>query len=322
MAEKKQSLLALIEILKKYSDTEHSLTTKEIQTYLLNEYGIELDRRTLYSSMDLLRDFGYEISEYDGNGYYLMERDFEKGEILLLCNAIHASHFISSRQSDDLIKKLLNTQSKYERSEFKDNVYMPNPLKTPNKQLILNIEEVSDAIKNNRQLSFNYLKYNDKKQLVARRDYLYIVEPRYIVYADGRPYVIVTSKNYNGFIHYRIDRMKDCNVLMEKSRPLNKKDDPYEYAKNILFMYAGDTHTVTFKCDEKVLDHMVDIFGSDLFIYSNNDGSFNIKVKTPDKGALYLAGQYMEYITIVEPKKLKDEFIKLIEDTKKRYKNE
>ena len=99
MAEKKQSLLALIEILKKYSDENNLLSIKDIQTYLISEYDIELDRRTLYTSMELLRDFGYEISEYNGNGYYLIERQFEKAEILLLCNAIHASHFISSKQS-------------------------------------------------------------------------------------------------------------------------------------------------------------------------------------------------------------------------------
>ena len=104
--------------------------------------------------MELLRDFGYEISEYDGNGYYLMERQFEKAEILLLCNAIHASHFISSKQSDELIKKLLDTQSKYDHKEFKDKVYMANPLKTSNKQLLFNIEIVSQAIKENRKISF------------------------------------------------------------------------------------------------------------------------------------------------------------------------
>ena len=51
-------------------------------------------------------------------GYYLQEKQFDKAEILLLCNAIHASHFISKKQSNRLIKKLLKTQSKYEAKEF------------------------------------------------------------------------------------------------------------------------------------------------------------------------------------------------------------
>ena len=315
MAEKKQSLLALIEILKKHSDENHALSIKDIQSHLLNEYDIELDRRTLYTSMELLRDFGYEISEYDGNGYYLMERQFEKAEILLLCNAIHASHFISSKQSDELIKKLLDTQSKYDHKEFKDKVYMANPLKTSNKQLLFNIEIVSQAIKENRKISFAYLRYNTKKELIERRSDPYIVEPRYIVYSDSRPYLIVTSLN-----HYRLDRMKDVEILNEKSRVLPKSSDPYEYARNKLFMYTGEVQTITFKCNNSILDHMIDIFGPDLLLIPDKDDTFTIKVKTSTQGALYLAGQYMENITIIEPESIKNEFIKTLKESLKRYK--
>lgn len=320
MAEKKQSLLALIEILKKHSDENHALSIKDIQSHLLNEYDIELDRRTLYTSMELLRDFGYEISEYDGNGYYLMERQFEKAEILLLCNAIHASHFINSKQSDELIKKLLDTQSKYDHKEFKDKVYMANPLKTSNKQLLFNIEIVSQAIKENRKISFTYLRYNTKKELIERRSDPYIVEPRYIVYSDSRPYLIVTSLNHEGFIHYRLDRMKDVEILNEKSRVLPKSSDPYEYARNKLFMYTGEVQTITFKCNNSILDHMIDIFGPDLLLIPDKDDTFTIKVKTSTQGALYLAGQYMENITIIEPESIKDEFIKILKESLKRYK--
>ena len=320
MAEKKQSLLALIEILKKHSDENHALSIKDIQSHLLNEYDIELDRRTLYTSMELLRDFGYEISEYDGNGYYLMERQFEKAEILLLCNAIHASHFISSKQSDELIKKLLDTQSKYDHKEFKDKVYMANPLKTSNKQLLFNIEIVSQAIKENKKISFTYLRYNTKKELIERRSDPYIVEPRYIVYSDSRPYLIVTSLNHEGFIHYRLDRMKDVEILNEKSRVLPKSSDPYEYARNKLFMYTGEVQTITFKCNNNILDHMIDIFGPDLLLIPDKDDTFTIKVKTSTQGALYLAGQYMENITIIEPESIKNEFIKTLKESLKRYK--
>lgn len=320
MAEKKQSLLALIEILKKHSDENHALSIKDIQSHLLNEYDIELDRRTLYTSMELLRDFGYEISEYDGNGYYLMERQFEKAEILLLCNAIHASHFINSKQSDELIKKLLDTQSKYDHKEFKDKVYMANPLKTSNKQLLFNIEIVSQAVKENRKISFTYLRYNTKKELIERRSDPYIVEPRYIVYSDSRPYLIVTSLNHEGFIHYRLDRMKDVEILNEKSRVLPKSSDPYEYARNKLFMYTGEVQTITFKCNNSILDHMIDIFGPDLLLIPDKDDTFTIKVKTSTQGALYLAGQYMENITIIEPESIKDEFIKILKESLKRYK--
>ena len=47
MAEKKQSVLAILEILKKHSDEEHILTLRQLQDHLENEYNIVLERRTI-----------------------------------------------------------------------------------------------------------------------------------------------------------------------------------------------------------------------------------------------------------------------------------
>ena len=318
-----QSLLYLLEILTKYSDEDHILNAREIQDHLLNEYNCTVDRRTLYTQISRLKEMGYEISSFEdnGKGCYLVERQFEKGEILLLCNAIHSSHFISSKQSDDLIKKLLKTQSKYDQAEYRDRVYMANPLKASNKQLLYNIEIVSEAIKDNMQLSFTYMRYDTKKQLVPRRPEPYIIEPRYIVYQDSRAYVVVTSENHDGFIHYRIDRMKDPKIMDKEVKKLPKTVDPYEYAKNKLFMYTGDTETVTFRCKESIIDQMIDIFGPEISIIPNKDGYFLMNIKTNKTGAKYLAQQFMDYITIIEPEGYRKDFLNNLKESIKRYKD-
>ena len=151
MAEKKQSNMLLLDILKKYSDENHILSTKDLQRLLENQYGVNLERRTIYSNLEILRQAGYKISDVadNGKGYFLEERQFSKGEVLLLCNAIHASHFISQKQSKKLIDTLLDTQSRYDAKEFTDKVYMPNPQKTSNKELMYNVEIVSEAIREN-----------------------------------------------------------------------------------------------------------------------------------------------------------------------------
>ncbi len=321
MAEKKHSTLALLEILKKYSDEEHILTLRQLQDHLENEYNIALERRTIYSNIDILEDFGYEISGFEdnGKGYYLISREFDKAEILMLANAVHASHFISSSNSDALIRKLLDTQSRYTKAEFRDKVYMPNPSKTLNRQLMYTISVVSEAIRDSRQLQFIYMHYDGRKKAVPRRKDPYIVEPRYIVYSDSRPYMIVTSENHPGFIHYRMDRMNDAQILDRKSRTLSKREDPYAYAKNKLFMYSGDMEAVTFRCRNNIMDHMIDLFGPDLRVIDNNDGTFSIRVKVPLQGAIYLAEQFLDNITIIEPESLRESFLQHLEEAQKRY---
>ena len=321
MAEKKQSNLLVLDILRENSDENHILSVKDIQALLEARYGLILERRAIYSNLEILAQQGYEISDFkdNGKGYFLVSRQFDKGEVLLLCNAIHASHFISQKQSKKLIDTLLATQSRYDQKDFAVKTYMPNPQKTENKQLMYNVEIVSDAIRERKMLQFTYLKYGKDKKLVARRPEPYIVEPRYIVYADSRAYMIVTSPNHEGFIHYRLDRIADATVMEKSARKLPKDTDAYDYARNKLFMYSGDMEYVIFKCDEKILDQMIDIFGSDANIDFINDNEFTIRVKTSKTGALYLAQQFMEYIEIVEPTELRDEFRQHLKNAVKKY---
>ena len=108
MAEKKQSNLLVLDILRENSDENHILGVKDIQALLEARYGLVLERRAIYSNLEILAQQGYEISDFkdNGKGYFLVSRQFDKGEVLLLCNAIHASHFISQKQSKKLMKHL------------------------------------------------------------------------------------------------------------------------------------------------------------------------------------------------------------------------
>ena len=84
-------------------------------------------------------------------------------------------------------------------------------------------------------------------------------------------------------------------------------------------MYAGETNTVTFRCKESILDQMIDIFESDMPVILENDGNVIINVKTTDTGALFLAQQYMDAITIVKPIELRNKFIEQLREVEKRY---
>ena len=132
--------------------------------------------------------------------------------------------------------------------------------------------------------------------------------------------MIVTSANHPGFIHYRLDRMKDALVLEEKSVILRNSRDAYEYARNKLFMYAGEMNYVTFRCHESIMDHMIDLFGPSIGVMSDDGEHFLIRVKTPETGAMFLAQQYLDSMVIVEPEELRDKMRKVLKDAVKRYK--
>ncbi|MBR2677753.1 MAG: WYL domain-containing protein [Solobacterium sp.] len=321
MADKKEIPFALLETLQEYTDEDHILSTKEIIMLLEENYGLELERRTLYANVDMLKNFGYKISTWqeNGYGYYMEKHQFDKSEVLLLCNAIHSSHFISAKESRQMVDKLLDTLSLQQREEYKDQVYLPNPRKTNNNVLLDTLSMVSSAIRNRHPISFTYLKYDENKKLVPRREEPYVVEPRYIVYQDSRPYLITTSDHHDGFANYRIDRISDLKIDDRKFPVLRKTQDAYEYAKNMYYMFNDAQTTAVIRCEQRILDHVIDTFGTECMIIPVDKNHFDVHIRGCETGIILFAQQYLDAASILEPKSLQKEMIKRFKTALRSY---
>ena len=315
MADKKDIPFALLDILKRYTDEEHILSGKEILSLLENEYDLTLERRTLYANVEVLKKFGHKISTWqeNGYGYYLEEHEFRKSEILLLCNAIHSSHFISAKESSQLIHKLLSSLSMHQRKEYTDRVYLPRRGKTSNTALMNSISIVSQAIRDRHPVAFTYLQYSERKELIPRREKPYVVEPRYIVFQDSRAYVIATSDHHEGFANYRLDRIADISIVQDEKVPTLPKDmDAYEYAKNMYYMFNDEQLSAVIRCQKRVLDHVIDIFGTDCIIHPSDRDHFDVHIRGSRQGIILFAQQYLDAAEILEPSSLRQEMKDLL----------
>lgn len=173
--------------------------------------------------------------------------------------------------------------------------------KTTNTELMHSIETAEEAINKGKKMSFYYLHYDKSLTLVRRDDKPTIIEPRYIVYQDARPYLIVTGRKESKITHYRIDKISTAKVLSEDSDPSFKTQDAYDYAKNKLFMFSGKMIKVHFRCKKRILDAMVDIFGTDLILIDRDPRYYEFTVEVNENGVLYLAQQFLDAIEIVSP---------------------
>ena len=54
MSEKKEIPLALLEIMTRYTDADHILNSKSVRRILNDEYGLSMERRTMYANFDVL----------------------------------------------------------------------------------------------------------------------------------------------------------------------------------------------------------------------------------------------------------------------------
>ena len=324
MADKKTSIFAILDILTRDSDENHLLKEPEIRKKVEMIYHIHIDRRTLYSNINMLKEYGYDIETYadNGKGYFLRERQFEPSEVFLLCNAIHSSNLIPNKSSKDLINNLLKTQSKYYAENYNNLVYVENKNKKDNKEFFLNIELLSEAITEKSCVSFNYTTYDVNKKLVNRRDELYRICPYYLIYADEKTFLIGKSLNHpdNGLIHFRVDKIKNLKKTDDSYIRKTKTEDPYEYAKNKVYMYHGDELKISIKCDNSILDDIIDRFGKDITIEALDKNHFKAYIKSTKQGMIYFALQYINHMEVIEPKSLRKEIKSALEDGVKKYK--
>lgn len=321
MQEKKTGILAILDILKEHSDENHLLSQKEIADFIRTKYNLDFDRRTIYDNISKLKEFGYDIETFEDNrkGYCLRERDFESSEVFLLCNAIHASNMLPQKNSKDLIDKLLNTQSKYVKENFHTNVFLQNTTKKENKQFFLNIELLAEAIKNHHAISFDYTKYNLKKEVVNRREEKYTLSPYYLVYANEKTYLIGKLHKHEGLTHFRVDKIKNIDNTELKYEQLDNKQDPYQYAKTKVYMYSGEGKVISIKCDMSILDDIFDRFGLDIMIYEDDENHFIANIKGNEEGMKYFALQYIEHLEVLEPLSLRESIKQSLNEGTKKY---
>lgn len=311
----------VLNILEKESDSTHVISPAELLNLLKSEYDIKIDRRTLYNTIDELIDNGYSIETYNDNhkGYCLLEREFDESEAFLITNAIYASNLIPGEDSRNLINRILDTQSVYSREKLNNLELIENKNKKDNDQFFDNISIISKAIKSSSVISFDYTRYNIYKKLVKRREKRYTVSPYYMVYKNDTVYLLSKTINHEDLSIYRLDRMinvKNEEINKYESIPLT---DPYDYIQKHMFMFSGKTSVVRLKCHMSVLDNLIDTFGKNIIISTLDDEHFIATFDSSLHGMKYFCLQYLDSVEVLEPKELKEEVIKSLNNAIKRY---
>ena len=103
----KLKLLLIMQYLQENSDETHPVSTEEL-TEMLLEHGIECERKSIYSDIQTLRDFGLQVQRVKSpaNGYQLLTRTFEVPELRLLMDAVQAASFISPDKTEEMLGKI------------------------------------------------------------------------------------------------------------------------------------------------------------------------------------------------------------------------
>ena len=206
----KLKIIYIMEYLLKNSDEEHAVTTSQIIAYL-KSHDITAERKTIYSDIEALRDFGLDIiqvSEGNNHGYYVASRDFELPELKLLVDSVQSSKFITHKKTLSLIKKIEKLASIHSAQLLNRQVFVKNRIKTMNESIYYNVDEIHNGISSNRKIRFPYFEYNVAKERVYRHGGAYYVVSPFAMTWDDENYYMVAFDSAAGIIkHYRVDKM-------------------------------------------------------------------------------------------------------------------
>lgn len=323
----KLKLAYLTRIMLEKTDEDHALTLAQIIAEL-EARGVTAERKSLYTDFaDMTDKLGVEIiKEQIGRDtfYHVGSRDFELAEVKLLIDAIQSSKFITEKKSRDLIKKLKTFVSEHQAKQLDRQVYVQGRAKTMNESIYYNVDDLHKAIGENKKISFKYYRWNVDKKLEERNHGIVFTVSPWALTWDDENYYLVAFDDYDQKIkHYRVDKMKQIELLEEKraGKEEFKGFDMAAYSKMNFGMYSGRKEKVKIEFNNYMVGVFIDRFGKDISIVPIDDKNSYTHVDvaiSPQFFAWILS--LGDEVKITGPEKIVEEMKEYVQEFLDRYK--
>lgn len=321
----KMRILCLLQILMEQTDEEHILNAVDLCSILKSKYDLEADRRTIYSEVAALSDFGIDIVQIKGKnpGYYIGSRDFELAEVKLLVDAVQSSKFISAKKSEELIKKLEKLCSEQQAKQLNPQIVIANRPKTKNETILYNVDRIHTAIYQDKKVSFQYTEWiAPRTQRLRRNGAVYKISPLWMLPDDDCYYMIGYDSEVGKIKYYRVDRMKHMEITEEdrEGKEYLETFDLASFEKKTFGMYSGKDIEVVLRCRNEITSVIIDQFGTDAWIVPLDEEHFKIKT------VVTVSGQFFGWLTglgkniaIMEPENVKQKYRQYLQDIMEEY---
>ena len=283
----KQRLLHLYRYLMENTDEEHQATTNDLVGFLRQE-DANASRKTVKDDIEVLIEEGTDIVTTKSyfNSYFIGSRLFEIPEVKMLIDGIAANVSLSADQKEKLIGKLLGTLSIHQAQDLRKGIVYNGG--AGNEQFYYNIDRVTEAIRENRKLGFQYFDYRSNGDRALRDNgRTHIITPYFLTCGNNRFYVIGGCSDPGTVSVFRTDLMTKACILDEAGDPVPEGFDPEKYLRSLFWMQTGPLTEVVLKCSNEMMVDLLDQFGEDLESWKGTADSFYAKVRVCLSKAFY-----------------------------------
>ncbi len=272
----KLKIFYILDYLQQNSHQEHPVRAAELQAMLEQQHNIVCDRKTVYSDIQALQDYGVDIVSLPGKngGYYIASRNFELPELKLLIDAVQSSRFLTEKKSRELIEKLCSQCSVYDARLMRRDVLVSGRVKSMNETIYYNVDAIQDAIAENKQITFRYFDFAlDGSRKYRDRDYQ--ASPYGLCQDNENCYLLAHSPRH-GVTSYRVDRMSDIQLTQLSRTPCPELTGKklVEHANRLFQMYSGESATVKLRFHNSLVNVVLDRFGRETMLIPDGEEHF------------------------------------------------
>ena len=277
----KLKIFYILDYLEQNSHEENPVKASELIAMLDRQHNISCDRKTVYSDIATLQEYGVDIIAIPGKngGYYIASRNFELPELKLLIDAVQSSRYLTEKKSRELIEKLCNQCNKHDAGLLRRNVLVSGRVKSMNESIYYNVDTIQDAIAGNQQICFRYFDW----ELGGQRRYRekeYLASPYGLCQDNENCYLLALSERH-GVTAYRVDRMTDIRLSGQSRVPCPELTGKAlsDHANRLFQMFAGDAVDVKLRFHRSLINVVIDRFGKDTMLIPDGEDYFNFTVR-------------------------------------------
>ena len=276
----KLKIFYILDYLQRNSHEGSLVRASDLIAMLDRQHNISCDRKTVYSDVAALQEYGVDIVSIPGKngGYYIASRNFELPELKLLIDAVQSSRYLTEKKSRELIEKLLTQCNEQDANLMKRNVLVSGRVKSMNETIYYSVDTIQNAITENKQITFSYFDWDlgGKRKF---RDKSYVASPYGLCQDNENCYLLALSERH-GITSYRVDRMMDIKLLDAKRIPCPELTGAAltEHANRLFQMYSGDQTNVKMRFHRSLINVVIDRFGKDTMLIPDGDEYFNFTV--------------------------------------------
>ena len=277
----KLKIFYILDYLEAHSNEKNLVRASDLISMLDRQHNIRCDRKTVYSDIAALQEYGVDIVSVPGKngGYYIASRNFELPELKLLIDAVQSSRYLTEKKSQELIEKLCSQCNEQDAKLMRRTVLVSGRVKSMNETIYYNVDAIQEAIAQNRQISFRYFDWDfgGKRKY---RDKEYLASPYGLCQDNENCYLLAFSGRY-GVTSYRVDRMSDIQLTADSRIPCPELMGKalHEHANRLFQMYSGDALDVKMRFHKSLINVVIDRFGKNTMLIPDGDEYFNFTVK-------------------------------------------